>query len=56
LAIVDWLSEGTENQAVVVSGPRQLQIAGVRRPSQPPYLRARADGVWTDDLLSLASF
>jgi hypothetical protein len=53
---VDWLSEGNENQAVVADGSTYVQVVIVRRPSQPPYLRTRANGVWTDSLLSLPAF
>jgi Protein of unknown function (DUF3892) len=55
-AIVDWLEKSNENQAVVAGGSAEVQVAVVRRSDQPPYLRARADGVWSDELLGLPSF
>lgn len=54
--IVDWLGESNENQAVVADGSELVQVAVVRRPNKPPYLRTRADGVWSDNLLSLPTF
>ena len=51
--IVDWLSQRTENQAVLADGTTQIQVAVQRRPNQPPLLRTRIDGRWTDHLLSL---
>lgn len=55
-AIVDWLDESNDNAAVVADGSSWVRLAVVRRPNQPPYLRTRADGSWTDHLLSLPNF
>jgi hypothetical protein len=51
--IVAWLSQTSENQAVLADGTTQIQVAVQRRPNQPPLLRTRVDGQWTDHLLSL---
>jgi hypothetical protein len=55
-AIVDWLDESTDNQAVIADHSTTVPVAVVRRPNEPPYLRTRADGTWTDQLLSLPTF
>jgi hypothetical protein len=55
-AIVDWLAERNENQAVVADGSGWVHIAVVHRPNQPAYIRTHADGVWTDNLLALPTF
>jgi hypothetical protein len=55
-AIVDWLDESNENQAVVADGSGWVHIAVVRRPNQSPHIRTHRDGVWTDDLLALPRF
>jgi hypothetical protein len=55
-AIVDWLEESNENEAVTGDGPAQVQVAVVRRSNQLPFLRTRAGGVWTDNLVSLPTF
>jgi hypothetical protein len=51
--IVDWLGQRSENQAVLADGTAQIQVAVQRPSNQPPWLRARGDGRWTDHLLSL---
>lgn len=56
LAIVSWLEESNENQAVLAGASGLLHVAVVRRPNQSPYIRTHKDGVWTDDLLSLPRF
>lgn len=55
-ALIDWLGESNDNQAVVADAAGWVQVAVVRRPYHPPYLRTRMDGAWTDHLLSLPSF
>jgi hypothetical protein len=55
-AIVDWLSESSENRAVVADGTGWVDVAVERRPTQPPHLRTRMHGRWTDHLLSLPRF
>ena len=55
-AVVDWLSVTSDNKAVVADGSRWVQVAVVRPTDQPPFIRAQADGVWTDDLLALPRF
>lgn len=55
-AIVDWLGASGENRAVVVVGSERVALAVAGEPNQAPYLRARRDGAWTDDLLNLPRF
>jgi hypothetical protein len=55
-ALVDWLSSDSSNLAVALDGQRTLQLEIVRPGDEPPYLRARAGGTWTDDLLALPRF
>jgi hypothetical protein len=56
-AIIDWLMVSDQNQAVVVDGSAEIHtVAVVLGPDRPAYLRTRANGVWTDDLLSLPRF
>jgi hypothetical protein len=55
-AIVDWLAESNDNQAVVADGSAWVDIAVLRRPDAAPYIQARRDGVCTDDLLRLPRF
>jgi hypothetical protein len=55
-ALVGWLSTGSSNRAVVLNGRRTLQLEIVRPADEPPFLQARADGTWTDDLLALPRF
>jgi hypothetical protein len=55
-ALVDWLCASGSNQIVVLDGPRSVQVEIVRPAGEPPYLRARAGGTWTDELLALPRF
>jgi hypothetical protein len=55
-AIVDWLTVSSANRAVVADGANHVPVAVVRPDNEPPYIRAQADGVWTDDLLALPRF
>jgi hypothetical protein len=55
-AIVEWLSVSSDNHAVVVNGPERVAVAVVLRPDEQPYIRACAEGVWTDHLLALPTF
>jgi Protein of unknown function (DUF3892) len=55
-AIVDWLGASGENRAVVAVGSERVPLAVVGESDQAPYLRARRDGHWTDDLLELPRF
>jgi hypothetical protein len=54
--LVDWVSAASSNRAVILAGPREVQVDVVRPASEAPYLRARTDGIWTDDLLALPRF
>jgi hypothetical protein len=51
--MVDWLRT-LGNRAVVFDGVRTVEVAVVN--ANPPYIRTHADGVWTDNLLSLSRF
>ena len=55
-ALVNWLSASAENEAVVIEGTVVWQIAVVTPDHEPPYLRTRVEGVWTDHLLALPTF
>ena len=55
-AIIDWLSASSDNQAVIARGGEPVRLAVVREPCRPPYLRARKDGEWIDDMLRLPRF
>jgi uncharacterized protein DUF3892 len=55
-ALVDWLGESNENQAVVAGRSGWVHVAVLIRPNRPPYIRTHADGVWTDDLMALPTF
>jgi hypothetical protein len=54
-AIVAWLTSRHDNHAVV-AGDEQVPVAVVLRSGEPPYLRACAEGSWTDHLLALPTF
>jgi hypothetical protein len=55
-ALVGWLSTSSSNRAVALDGQGTVQVEVVRSAGEPPYLRARAGGTWTDDLLALPRF
>jgi Protein of unknown function (DUF3892) len=55
-ALIAWLDSDPANQAVVADGSDYVQVAVVRPAAGAPYLRSRADGVWTDNLLALPTF
>jgi len=55
-AIVAWLDSSSANRAVVANGSDYVEVAVARTANQSPYLRTRADGVWTDHLLALPTF
>ncbi len=46
----------SDNHAVIVNGPERVAVAVVLRPGEPPYIRACAEGAWTDHLLALPTF
>jgi hypothetical protein len=54
--LIAWLSADDANEAVVASGSGSGPVLVVRPTEQPPYLRACADGAWTDALLALPGF
>lgn len=54
-SLVEWLDKpGTS--AYVSSGTARAAVAVIRPGGQEPYLRTYADGVWSDNLLSLPRF
>jgi uncharacterized protein DUF3892 len=55
-ALIDWISQSENHEAVVDDIFRWVQVEVVREGSQPPHIRARADGLWTDNLLALPDF
>jgi hypothetical protein len=55
-ALISWLGANDANQAVVADGSGRVPVLVVRPSDQPPYIQARADGVWTDNLLTLPTF
>jgi hypothetical protein len=55
-AIVEWLSATGESEVVVADGADWVCVTVARPLDQPPYIRTRIDGVWTDHLLSLPTF
>ena len=54
-SLVDWITSkgGT---AYVGRGPDAVVVVVVRPDDTDPYLRAYADGVWTDSLIALPRF
>lgn len=50
--MVVWIQTG--HKAYVASNPSAVPVGVVE--AQPPYLRTYANGVWTDNLLSLPTF
>jgi hypothetical protein len=52
-AMVDWINKG--NVARVKDGAGHDVAVGVV-DANPPYIRTHADGVWTDNLLSLPNY
>jgi hypothetical protein len=55
--LVDWLTSSDANRAMLlVEGARGVPVEVVRPDGAPAYIRAREDGVWTDDLLALPRF
>lgn len=54
--IIDWLSADGSNVAFVREGRREVPVEVVRPAGGEPYLRARFEGAWTDDLLALPRF
>ena len=51
--MVDWI-KNKKGQAYVSDGQRSISVGVI--DANPPYLRTYADGVWTDNLLSLPTF
>lgn len=50
--MVDWIRKGGD--ARVTDGVRSVQVGVVN--VTPPYIRTHADGIWTDNLLSLPRY
>jgi hypothetical protein len=55
-ALVDWLSEGRENQAIVAGEGEHVPILVIAPFEKEPYFRTHADGMWTNHLLGLPRF
>lgn len=53
--MVDWV-DNNRGQANVSNGYARATAGVVRPATGNPYLRTYADGVWTDNLLSLPAF
>ena len=52
--IVKWLDDG--GKAFVESSQTKVEVGVVRPDGGRPYVRTYANGVWTDNLLSLPRF
>ena len=52
--IVDWMSGESGVEAFVRDGANKVRVVVVS--GTPPYLRTRAEGGWTDNLLALPTF
>lgn len=53
--MVDWI-ENKKGKAFVGSGSQRVEVGVVSPSGGQPYLRTYADGVWTNNLLSLPEF
>jgi len=53
-AMVEWIDGG--GKAYVESGTSTVSVGVVKPSNGDPYLRTYANGVWTDNLLSLPKF
>lgn len=53
--MVDWIDR-EKGVAKVTDGKRTVDVGVVRPVSGAAYLRTYADGVWTDNLLSLPKY
>jgi hypothetical protein len=53
--IVSWIDD-QKGVAYVGTGAQQVQVDTVHPAGRDPYLRTRADGQWTNNLLSLPTF
>lgn len=54
LSMIEWLEQGGD--AVIGEGRDEAALAVVRIPGLSPFVRAHADGTWTDRLLALPRF
>lgn len=52
--MVEWIDGG--GKAYVESGTSTVAVGVVKPSNGEPYLRTYANGVWTDNLLSLPKF
>jgi hypothetical protein len=52
--MVAFLEASNDNRAQVSDGTRRVEVGVV--DGSPKYLRTHADGVWTDNLLSLPRY
>ncbi|MEV4688233.1 DUF3892 domain-containing protein [Microbacterium sp. LWH3-1.2] len=54
-SLVRWI-ESSEGEAYVASGAGRIEVGVVGLAKGRAYLRARADGQWTNDLVDLPTF
>jgi hypothetical protein len=52
---VSWI-DNHKGDAYVGSGSQQVRVYTVHPAGGTPYVRTKADGVWTNNLLSLPEF
>ena len=55
-ALIEWLNERSENQAVVAGEGEHVPVLVVEPHEREPFIRTFADGVWTDHLFRLPRF
>ena len=53
-AMVNWIDDG--GKAYVESASTKVTVGVVKPSNGEPYLRTYANGIWTDNLLSLPAF
>lgn len=53
--LVEWI-DGESGEAYVETQATKVSVGVVKPDGGPPYLRTYANGVWTDNLLSLPRF
>ncbi|GAA0993458.1 DUF3892 domain-containing protein [Subtercola frigoramans] len=54
-SLVAWVDTKT-NKAYVGTGAQQVAVGAIHPATSPAYLKTHADGVWTNNLLSLPTF
>jgi len=51
--VIAWIEARTDTFHTIGPNGKRAEVAVVREPGKPPYLRSRADGEWNDNLLAL---